>query len=52
MLLDHADYTASTRQHELCHTDHTDQAYVYISALKDLDHELWEQIICLMCAMF
>ena len=33
-MLDHADYTAPTRQRELDHTDHTDQE----SALKDLDH--------------
>ena len=32
-VLDRADYTAATRQHELDHTDHTDQE-------KDLDHEV------------
>ena len=26
LVLDHADYTAPTRQHELDHTDHTDHA--------------------------
>ena len=33
LVLDHADYTAPTRQHELSHTDHTDhtdQEYVYL----------------------
>ena len=37
MVLDHAGYTAPTRQHELDHadhtdhTDHTDQEYIYPS---------------------
>ena len=41
-MLDHAGYTALTRQHELeyaSHTDQTDQEYMYISALKYPDHE-------------
>ena len=38
-VLDYADYTAPTRQHEL---DHTDQEciYWYLSALIGLDHEV------------
>ena len=52
-VLDHAEYTAPTRQHELDHTDHTDhtdQESIYLprkiwiinwlSAPKDLDHQL------------
>ena len=35
----HADDTAPTRQHEL---DHTRSGIYPISALDDLDHELWE----------
>ena len=44
-MLDHADYTARTRQHELdhtdhtYHTDHTDQEYIYLPCLADLHHE-------------
>ena len=30
----HADKKAPTRQHELDHTGHTDQEYIYLSALK------------------
>ena len=43
-VLDHADYTGSTRQHELDPTDHTDHARcgIDISALKDLAHDLYE----------
>ena len=41
--IDHAGYTAPTRQHEL---DHTDQEFIYLSALKDLDHHKWEWMIC------
>ena len=29
-VLDRADYTSPTRQHELKHTDHTDQEYIYL----------------------
>ena len=36
-VVDHAGYTAPSRQHELDHTDHTYQGYmIYLSALKDL----------------
>ena len=28
-VLDHADYIARTRQHELDHTDHTDQEHIF-----------------------
>ena len=45
VVLDHAGYTAPTRQHELDHTDHTDQES--FCALKNLDHALcWESRIC------
>ena len=37
VLIDHADYTVPTRQHEL---DHARLGIDYISALKDLDHDL------------
>ena len=37
--LDHAGYTAPTRQHELDHTDHTDHTDQYISSLKDQDQQ-------------
>ena len=43
---DRAEWAAYTRQHEL---DHTDQD---LSALKDLDHELWEPVICPRCEIF
>ena len=36
-MVDYLDFTTPTRQHELDHTDHTDQEYIYLSALKDLD---------------
>ena len=45
LVLDRADYTALTRQHELDHTDrtdpidHTDQECIYL-LLKDLDNEV------------
>ena len=45
LVLDRADYTALTRQHELdhtdhtYHTDHTDQECIYL-LLKDLDHQV------------
>ena len=29
-VLDHAEYTVHTRQHELDHTDHTDQDSIYM----------------------
>ena len=47
-MLDHADYPARTRQHELDptdhtyhtdHTDHTYQDYIYLPCLADLHHE-------------
>ena len=38
-MTDHADYMAPGQQHD---TDHTDQ----LSALKDVDHELWAPVIC------
>ena len=40
LVLDHADYTAPTRQHELDRTDHTDQEFTYLYALKSVDHEV------------
>ena len=43
--VDHADYTALTRRYELHHTDQT----YYLSAMKYLDHELWELKIYLIC---
>ena len=36
-VLDFAEYTTPTRQHQLL-IDHADQEYIYISALKCLDH--------------
>ena len=42
-ILDHADRTGPTRQHELDHTDHTDHTrpgIYHLSALKYLDHEV------------
>ena len=48
--LDHADYSAPTRQHGLDHTDHTDhtdQECLYLLCLAALDHEMqWESVIC------
>ena len=41
-VLDDADCTAPTRQHELYHTDrtdHTDQKCIYLSVLEDPDRE-------------
>ena len=38
-VLDNVVYTPPTRQHELDHTDHTDQEYIS-PALKGLHHEL------------
>ena len=47
-MLDHADYTAPTRQHELGCADQE-----YVSVLKDLDHELyWKSTICPISAIF
>ena len=37
-VLDHADYTAPTRQHELPGTSY--RSGIYLSALKDLDHQV------------
>ena len=37
-MLDHADFTARARQHELDHTDHTDQESM--PCLEDLHHEV------------
>ena len=44
VVLDHAHYTAPTRQHELdhtVHTDHTDQEHIYLPCLADLDREVY-----------
>ena len=38
-MLDCADYTARTGQHELDHTDHTDHTYHEYLFPEDLDHE-------------
>ena len=43
---DDADGNGPTRQHELDHTDHTRPGIDDISALKYLDDELWELMIC------
>ena len=40
-VLDHADYTVPTRQHELCHII----KFKDLSVLNELDHDLWELII-------
>lgn len=39
----HAQYATPTGQHELDHTDHTDQEY--ICRERSIYHELWESII-------
>ena len=45
-MLDHADYTGPTRQHELDPT----RSGIDLSALKDLDHIMkWGSITCPMC---
>ena len=38
-MLDHADYTAPTRQHKLDHTDHT-RSVIDLPCLEDLDHNV------------
>ena len=38
--LDHADYTALTRQHELDHTDHTDHTDQDYICPERLDHQV------------
>ena len=42
-VLDHGDYAAPTRQHEL---DRTDQVPIYLPFLEDLDHELGIDYLC------
>ena len=44
-MLNHAEYTALGRQHEL-QVDNTVSGIDDLPALKDLDRELWESIIC------
>ena len=39
-VLDGARGMAPTRQHELDHTDHTDQEYTYLPCLADLEREV------------
>ena len=42
---DQVEYTAPTRQHEL----DRDTSGIDIFSRKDLDHELWESMVCWRC---
>ena len=42
-MLDHANYKAPTRRHELDHTDYTDRTdndFIYLPCLADLEHDV------------
>ena len=49
-VLDRADFTASTRQQELDHTDHTDQDSYYLP--RKIKITTWESMICRVCELF